>query len=304
MTFTYFLGANSRRGFVSLYQDFPPATDAFLHILKSGPGTGKSSFLRRIGKEAEARGLDIHYVLCSGDPDSLDGIYIPDLKQAWVDGTAPHVIEPRIFGADTDYVNLGAFFRKSFDPHEIERLQKLNAAYKGKYGSAYRLLEKYAANTDASLCPAPDDAGRAVLEALPDRGGTGRLYRRFLSAITWKGILRLRMELDGFQCLPCSETLLRDGAEQAKKKGWNAVLCPSPLDPDRLEALILPDAKLAFTAFSDLNADDPLLRNALLELQRAKEMHDELEAIYHPHISFQALEEYTASLLPRIFSST
>ena len=43
-----------------------------------------------------------------------------------------------------------------------------------------------------------------------------------MSAITWKGILRLRMELDGFQCLPCSETLLRDGAEQAKKKGMLA----------------------------------------------------------------------------------
>ena len=71
---TYFLGANSRNGFYSLYEHFPPDKNAFLHILKSGPGTGKSGFLRRIGLAAEERGLDVHCVLCSGDPDSLDGV--------------------------------------------------------------------------------------------------------------------------------------------------------------------------------------------------------------------------------------
>ncbi len=303
MTFTYFLGANSRRGFVSLYQDFPPAPDAFLHILKSGPGTGKSSFLRKIGKEAEARGLDVHYVLCSGDPDSLDGVYIPGLKQAWVDGTAPHVIEPRIFGADTDYVNLGAFFRKPFDQHEIERLKELNTAYKDKYRSAYRLLEEYASKAVISPTAVSDDAGRAVLESLPEREGRSCIYRRYLSAITCKGILQLTVELDGFQCLPCSEMLLHEGAVHSQAKGWGAILCPSPLEPDKLEALLLPDAKIAFTAFPEIRDPlNPVLKNALLELQEAKKLHDELEAVYHPHISFQALEEYTSSLLSRILS--
>ena len=114
MTQTYFLGANSQEGFASLYRFFPGEPDAFLHIIKGGPGTGKSGFMRRIGQAAEEQGLDVHYVLCSGDPDSLDGVYIPAMRLAWVDGTAPHVAEPASFGVDSDYVNLGAFCRTPF----------------------------------------------------------------------------------------------------------------------------------------------------------------------------------------------
>lgn len=302
MTFTYFLGANSRRGFFSLYHDFPPASDAFLHILKSGPGTGKSGFLRRIGQEAEAREMDVHYVLCSGDPDSLDGVYIPDLKQAWVDGTAPHVIEPRIFGADTDYVNLGAFFRRSFDRQEIARLKELNSAYKERYRSAYRLLEEYAAVKTVSPSRASDGEGYAVINALPQRSGHGLLYRRYLSAITCKGFMRLTEQLNCYQCLPCSEKILYDGVRTILEKAWNAILCPSSLDPERFEALLIPEAKIALTAFSEWNDPiAPALENALQELRAAKALHDELEAIYHPHISFKALDEYTDSVLSRIF---
>ena len=79
MTSTYFLGANSAQGFYSLYGGFPPRS-GFLHIIKGGPGTGKSGFMRAIGSEAERRGMDVEYVLCSGDPDSLDGVYIPALN--------------------------------------------------------------------------------------------------------------------------------------------------------------------------------------------------------------------------------
>ena len=51
----YFLGANAEDGFHSLYGGFPPGPDAFLHIIKGGPGTGKSSFMRAIGRAAEQR---------------------------------------------------------------------------------------------------------------------------------------------------------------------------------------------------------------------------------------------------------
>ena len=92
----FFLAANSGGGFYSLYDSFLPE-GAYLHIIKGGPGTGKSSFMRRIKAAAEERGLDTETVLCSGDPDSLDALYIPALAQAWVDGTAPHVREPSVF---------------------------------------------------------------------------------------------------------------------------------------------------------------------------------------------------------------
>ena len=142
MNQTYFLGANCGKGFVSLYDGFPPEKITFLHILKGGPGTGKSGFMRRIGEAAEGRGYDVHYVLCSGDPDSLDGVYIPALHQAWVDGTAPHVVEPRHFGADSDYINLGDFVRLPMTERDREEVQRLTAEYRALYAEAYEKLRQ------------------------------------------------------------------------------------------------------------------------------------------------------------------
>ena len=139
---TYFLGGNSCRGFFSLYDGFPPEEGAFLHIIKGGPGTGKSGFMRKIGEAAEARGMDVHYVLCSGDPDSLDGVYIPALHQAWVDGTAPHVVEPRHFGVDSDYVNLGRFVRLPMAEKDREEVLRLTAEYRALYAEAYEKLRQ------------------------------------------------------------------------------------------------------------------------------------------------------------------
>ena len=140
MTQTYFLGANTGKGFVSLYAGFPPQEGVFLHIIKGGPGTGKSGFMRRLGTEAEKRGLEVQYVLCSGDPESLDGVFIPALHAAWVDGTAPHVVEPRHFGADSDYVDLGRFVRLPMSEKDREEIRRLTAAYRECYREAYEKL--------------------------------------------------------------------------------------------------------------------------------------------------------------------
>ena len=88
----YFLGANSPDGFYSLYdQLIDPAAAEDIFILKGGPGCGKSTLMRRVGTALEDKGLQVEYIQCSGDPDSLDGIVAPALKIAIVDGTAPHV---------------------------------------------------------------------------------------------------------------------------------------------------------------------------------------------------------------------
>lgn len=89
----YFLGANSPNGFYSLYdQLIDPAQAEDILILKGGPGCGKSSLMRRVGRAAEERGLAVEYIVCSGDPDSLDAVILPQLGAAIVDGTAPHVV--------------------------------------------------------------------------------------------------------------------------------------------------------------------------------------------------------------------
>ena len=91
----YFLGANSPSGFYSLYdQLLEPMEVEELLILKGGPGCGKSTLMGQVAARAEEQGLRVEYIRCSGDPDSLDAILLPDRRAAIVDGTAPHGTAP------------------------------------------------------------------------------------------------------------------------------------------------------------------------------------------------------------------
>ena len=49
----YFLGGNTASGFVSFYGQFCRGPEDFLWVIKGGPGCGKSSFMKTIGRAAE-----------------------------------------------------------------------------------------------------------------------------------------------------------------------------------------------------------------------------------------------------------
>lgn len=88
---SYFLGANTPQGFYGLTQQLlDPSAAQALYILKGGPGCGKSSLMKKLALHAEERGLEVHRFYCSGDPDSLDAVVLPERQIALVDGTAPH----------------------------------------------------------------------------------------------------------------------------------------------------------------------------------------------------------------------
>lgn len=87
---TFFLGANSPAGFYSLYdQMLEPAAARRVFLLKGGAGCGKSSLMRRVGAALEEAGEKAEYIVCSGDPGSLDAVVFPNLGAAIVDATAP-----------------------------------------------------------------------------------------------------------------------------------------------------------------------------------------------------------------------
>lgn len=138
----YFLGGNTAQGFYSLYDGFCAGQEDFLYVIKGGPGCGKSSFMRKIGKAAEDAGLDVEYVICSGDPDSLDGVYIPALHVGYVDGTSPHVVEPTLPAAGGAYVDLGRFYDSEAIKPERDKLKSLTCAYRQAYQDAYADLRE------------------------------------------------------------------------------------------------------------------------------------------------------------------
>ena len=103
-------GGNTCQGFYHFYQSMVNETVERKIILKGGPGVGKSSFMHMVGEHFANLGYDLEYHWCSSDPDSLDGIVIGDNRICFLDGTNPHMIDPKYPGAVDEIINLGHFW--------------------------------------------------------------------------------------------------------------------------------------------------------------------------------------------------
>lgn len=89
-----FPGGNTGQGFHSFYHYLINPDAARIFVLKGGPGVGKSTFMRTIGEALLNNGYDVEFHCCSSDNGSLDGVVIPALSIALVDGTAPQAESP------------------------------------------------------------------------------------------------------------------------------------------------------------------------------------------------------------------
>ena len=107
----YFAASNSSRGFTNYFKEVFGRAD-MVYVVKGGPGTGKSSFMKRCSRSAEERGYQVENYCCSSDADSLDGVFVFDGKRSIgvLDGTAPHVWEPEFPGVCEQMVDLGQFW--------------------------------------------------------------------------------------------------------------------------------------------------------------------------------------------------
>ena len=316
MDTVFFLAANSGRGFYSLDDGFPERRGVFLSIIKGGPGTGKSGFMRRISAAAKQSGLDTEEILCSGDPDSLDALYIPALGRAWMDGTAPHVREPRVFAADAGYEDLGRFCAAPLGKNDAALVREINRDYKAVYSQAYRLLSAAAQTADcAHETPLSCTGASTISELIGEAGEPGFIKRRFLRAVSCKGRVRLAGTLRELcpRAVMLSDEGLEHAARTAEEHGLSAIVCPQPLRPDKLDAVLLPERSLAFVSRAweresteSIEAEseneyapmlDELLDAACAQLAKAKGMHDELERVYRPYMDFAALTEYTERVI-------
>ncbi|AIQ46696.1 hypothetical protein R70723_13070 [Paenibacillus sp. FSL R7-0273] len=132
----YFAGGNTAIGFFNLFESNLRGLQR-IFILKGGPGTGKSSLMKTIGSEWAERGYDIELIHCSSDKDSIDAVIIPALSVGIVDGTAPHVIEPKAPGAVEEYVNLGEAWDSRALISQREIIGEINQRVADSYKAAY-----------------------------------------------------------------------------------------------------------------------------------------------------------------------
>ena len=347
MESTFFYGACTPRGFVSHYDSLLQEVRQ-LTIIKGGSGCGKSTFMRAIGRAAQERGLDAVYILCSSDPDSLDGIILPQLSTAYVDGTAPHVLEPGLCGGGMNYLNFGELYdREAMKPNEdeIRAVQAENAAQypyvTACLAAADKLLD---AVREATKHRRYQEETAAIAEclalsSLSAAGDQGSISRRFLSAVTPKGLFfctktpaalcqRVYVLRDNYGLAPQLLDLL---LQKAEDMGHRCIACYSPLLPDSQPThLLIPTAKAAFVSESrdfpysepcfcriDLDSTLPpslrrglsfydktvstLLYQAVAHLRQAKQLHDRMELLCRPFVDFKAADALTQQTILKLF---
>ena len=267
MESVFYLGASTPTGFVSHFDSLFREVNR-LTIIKGGPGCGKSTFMRTIGKAAQEHGLEVSYILCSSDPDSLDGVILPQLSVAYVDGTAPHVLEPKLCGGSMNYLNFGEFYdSNAMQPNEEEILscQKENAAQyphvTACLSAADALLQSVritaeSKNYQEELSAIAECFGLSALKPIGDQPV---ISKRFLSAITPKGpklcdktpsalCQHVYVLRDNYMLAPYVLSLL---LQKAQALGHTCIACYTPFLPDGNPThLLIPSADVAFVSDS------------------------------------------------------
>lgn len=273
----YFLAANSSEGFISSFKEnYDPLIGFKAYIIKGGPGTGKSSFMKRIAEKAESKGLRTILCPCSSDPDSLDAVIIPERKFFIADGTAPHVMDPDFPAVCETILNFGEYWDSDIldpDANEIIALTRNNkqlhkTASEYIKGAAPFLKENFYTDSLAlDRKKATRFAENLCKKYIPVTKAKPKEWVRYLTSPSPKGIAFLGDWLSGIETLiPIQDqsgavsTFIFDKIRQtALNCGHEIVTIKSGLLPSLiLDGVIIPSLDLAFvrdSKFTPLKTD-------------------------------------------------
>lgn len=341
----YFLGCSSARGFQTKFQDIINRPGYFSYILKGGPGTGKSTLMKKLAKQFEGEDTDIYY--CSSDIKSVDAVVIHGHKTVIVDGTAPHVFNADYPGVSQTLVDLGRCWdMDKIKEHgeEIYRCFKENAGYHKRARSFVTamsevngsILERAGAAMNIELIEArAADLAKSITGSITgDVYSDGSALYSQLAAISSEGYFT--QENEGYRRIAIADEKYAAGFEMLKmlkgmlmKSGIHMIISENQLFPKaQIEHLLIPRFKIQLSVIHPLNklsieesvdcskmyeeteereeygrARHILLgleREAAYSIQKALEIHDELESYYISALNFKELDRVTRDIIDEI----
>lgn len=278
----FFPGGNTCLGFYSFYDNIIEPDAKRIFIIKGGPGVGKSTFMRHIGEELRDLGYDLEFHWCASDNKSLDAVVIPALCIALVDGTAPHVYDPRNPGAVEEIVNLGDYWDEAKLSVHKKGIIAANQRVARHFATAFSSLRvaKLAREEEKSYRSEGVDVNflnrliglllREIFgEKVPWGTGVSRERHLFVSALTPGGIVHyLPPVLEGInkginrlyvvkgEPGTGKENVLQEVAELAYRCGLKCEVYHCAFDPTQVDLVVLPERKTAvLNLFPELDYD-------------------------------------------------
>lgn len=231
-------------------------------ILKGAPGSGKSTLIRMLGQMLYEKGYDVEFWVSSLNPITPDGVYVAQLDMAVVNGSLPQAIDPRYPGRD-EMIDLGGFWDKDLietrTQEIVERIDETFAIRK----RVYHLLDEanQIRRENRNLLKDKLNAERTNLlikqlcqEMLSCPAGEKHY---FASALTAEGRVSYINELSEscrkryiLQGPPGSgkSRVIKEIAEEAKKKGYFLEYYHCGLEPALVDMLIIKNLQIALIA--------------------------------------------------------
>ncbi len=291
----YFAAANTKNGFKSYFDNiFSQDVCDRTYILKGGPGVGKSTFMKKLGKLSEESGFKVEYFYCSSDPSSLDGIIIKEKRIAVVDGTSPHAVEPKFAGARDIIIDLGRAWNTDKLLESRDKIIDLSNKKSRLYCDCYKYLE--CKNTmDGILynlvCPyvlfdkLEKSSKRLAKSICRGKENSSKVSIRLTNAVSAFGKVRLStFEDTADHCIflkePFAESripslVMRQIFDCAKNSGCDIYVSYNPQNPDHIDALYFPETKISVSVFDEklvAKCDRMLKKCKIVNCQRFVDM--------------------------------
>ncbi|WP_456278628.1 PRK06851 family protein [Bacillus sp. AK128] len=280
----FYAGSNSSQGFYSLFEEATKDLER-LYILKGGPGTGKSTFMRKIGLVLMDKGLDLEYLHCSSDNKSIDGMIIPKLKVGIVDGTAPHIVEPKYPGVVETIVDLGTYRNDAYLAKYKNIIISLTNDISTNYKAAYQTMKEaktihlkkeeiYLSSMDFEKANViTEDLIRSIFTSPFEREKDPKVTRRFFGASTPNGAVNfidnITEDLSKRYIIkgrPGSgkSTLMKKIGSHAEAEGLSVEYYPCAFDPGSIDMVIIPGLSVAVVDGTAPHVVDPFRLNDIV----------------------------------------
>ena len=258
----FFLGANSDKGFVSYFNELQDFDDFLqLFILKGGPGSGKSSLMKKIYKHAQSLGHNVEAINCASDPSSLDAFIDYTQGFAMADGTAPHSFDPYLPGVKEHILYTGEYWSAPLLLKHKKEIQILNEEISDCHKSATAYIKAAASLIKENMHASQKHINKKeltdfgeMLTSMFAKGISPHEKKRLLSAVTCGRVEffdnSLSLLADKIYVLDdpwgaSSDILLSYLRSYALKNNLKIISCPCSVIPQRLEHIIIPSEKIA-----------------------------------------------------------